>query len=66
MHHNIHSVGKSITSACVGIAVAQGSIGSVDDPIFNYLPDYQHLAVDGKERITIEHLLTMTSGAPVG
>jgi len=60
--HNIHSVGKSITSACVGIAVEQGLIGSVQDPILKYLPDYQGLLKGGKERITIEHLLTMTSG----
>lgn len=60
--HNIHSVGKSITSAAVGIAVKEGFVESVDQSIFDYLPDHQHLKVDGKERITIEHLLTMTSG----
>ena len=60
--HNIHSDGKSITSACIGIAIDQGFIGSVDDSIFDYLPEYQHLNTDGKDQITIEHLLTMTSG----
>jgi CubicO group peptidase (beta-lactamase class C family) len=60
--HNVHSVGKSITSACVGIAVEQGFIRSVDDPIFDYLPEHQHLKTDGKNTITIENLLTMTSG----
>lgn len=60
--HNIHSVGKSITSACIGIAIDQGFIESVDQSIFDYLPDYQHLNTTGKEQITIEHLLTMSSG----
>ena len=60
--HNIHSVGKSITSACVGIAIDEGFIERVDQSIFDYLPDYQHLKTSGKEQITIEHLLTMSSG----
>lgn len=60
--HNIHSVGKSITSACIGIAIEEGFIGSVHDSIFDYLPEYQYLNVDGKGQITIEHLLTMSSG----
>jgi CubicO group peptidase (beta-lactamase class C family) len=60
--HNIHSVGKSITSASVGIAVDEGYIGSVDQSIFDYLPDHRHFNTNGKEKITIEHLLTMTSG----
>lgn len=60
--HNIHSVGKSITSACIGIAIDQGFIDSVDQSIFDYLPEHQHLKITGKDQITIEHLLTMTSG----
>jgi len=60
--HNVHSVGKSITSACVGIAVEQGLIANVQDPILKYLPEYEVLINGGKEEITIEHLLTMTSG----
>lgn len=60
--HNVHSVGKSITSACVGIAIDKGFIAGVDEPIATYLPDHEHLLTGGKDRITIEHLLTMTSG----
>jgi len=60
--HNIHSAGKSITSACIGIAIYQGFIESVNQSIFDYLPEHQYLNTDGKEKITIEHLLTMTSG----
>lgn len=60
--HNIHSAGKSITSACIGIAIDQGYIKRVDQSIFDYLPDYQSFNTAGKDKITIEHLLTMTSG----
>ncbi len=60
--HGVKSVSKSITSLCVGIAIDKGFIESVDQSIFDYLPDHQHLKTNGKEKITIEHLLTMTSG----
>jgi len=60
--HNIMSVTKSITSICIGIAVDMGLINSVNQFIFDYLPEHQHLKERGKDKITIEHLLTMTSG----
>ncbi len=62
MLHCVHSVTKSVTSACIGIAIDKGFIESVHESIFDYLPEYQHLSRDGKDKITIEHLLTMTSG----
>lgn len=62
MLHDVMSVTKSITSICIGIAVDKGFIKSVDESIFEYLPDHQHLQTDGKDKIAIEHLLTMTSG----
>lgn len=60
--HRTMSVSKSITSACIGIAIDQGFIKNVHQSIFDYLPEHQHFKKDGKEKITIEHLLTMTSG----
>jgi len=62
MLHNIMSATKSITSACIGIAIDKGYIESVHRSIFDYLPDHTHLSTGGKDKITIEHLLTMTSG----
>ena len=53
------SIAKSFTSALVGIALAEGFIKSVDDPITNYLPE---LNGRGFESITIKNLLTMGSG----
>jgi CubicO group peptidase (beta-lactamase class C family) len=62
MLHDVKSVTKSITSTCIGIAIDHGFIESVHQSIFDYLPEHQHLNIDGKDKITIEHLLTMTSG----
>lgn len=62
MLHVIMSDTKSITSTCIGIAIDKGFIESVHQSIFDYLPEHQHLNTDGKDKITIEHLLTMTSG----
>jgi CubicO group peptidase (beta-lactamase class C family) len=62
MEHVIQSVTKSITSTCIGIAIDKGFIESVHQSVFDYLPEHQHLNTDGKDKITIEHLLTMTSG----
>lgn len=60
--HHLQSVTKSVTSTCIGIAVDKGFIESVHQSIFDYLPEHQHLSKEGKDMITIEHLLTMTSG----
>ncbi|WP_167618633.1 serine hydrolase domain-containing protein [Maribellus sediminis] len=62
MTHPVMSCTKSITSACIGIAIDKGFIKSVDQSIFDYLPEHQYLKTDNKNYITIEHLLTMTSG----
>jgi len=62
MLHVIMSDTKSITSTCIGIAIDKGFIESVHQSIFDYLLEHQHLNTDGKDKITIEHLLTMTSG----
>ena len=59
--HIIMSTTKSVTSAIIGIAVDQGYI-DVNESIFTYLPDHQQYGNGGKEEITVEHLLTMTSG----
>lgn len=55
------SVAKSFTSALIGIAIEQGYINSVDDPITEYLPELTER--DQRfEAITIRHLLMMASG----
>ncbi len=55
------SMAKSFASALVGIAIDEGHIKSVDEPITNYIPEL--LEKDERfESITIRHLLTMSSG----
>ncbi|WP_258103762.1 serine hydrolase [Marinoscillum sp. MHG1-6] len=53
------SVSKTIISMLIGIALEEGSINSIHDPIVNYLPS---LSDHGFQKITIEHLLKHTSG----
>ncbi len=55
------SVAKSFASALIGIAIDEGFIGSVDDPITTYLPELAERDPGFKE-ITIRHLLLMASG----
>jgi CubicO group peptidase (beta-lactamase class C family) len=55
------SMAKSFASALVGIAIDEGHIKSVDEPITNYIPEL--LERDRRfKSITIRHLLTMSSG----
>jgi len=54
------SVAKSFASALIGVAIEEGLIGGVDDPITRYLPELA--GRPGLDQIRIRHLLTMTSG----
>ncbi|WP_347921962.1 serine hydrolase [Pontimicrobium sp. SW4] len=62
--HDLRSTTKSIRSVLIGIAIDKGFIGSVDDPITKYLknPIFSKNLDKRKEKITIRHLLTMSSG----
>jgi CubicO group peptidase (beta-lactamase class C family) len=62
MPHSMMSCTKSFTSACIGIAIDKGFIKDVHQSIFDYLPNYQQFRTDNREYITLEHLITMTSG----
>ena len=57
---HIMSATKSVMSLLIGIALDKGQIGSVDDKVLDYFPDYK---VKRGEKtiydITIKHLLTM-------
>ena len=55
------SMAKSFASSLVGIAIDEGHIKSVEEPITNYLPEL--LKKDKRfKSITIRNLLTMSSG----
>jgi CubicO group peptidase (beta-lactamase class C family) len=53
------SVAKSFTSTLVGLALADGRIESLDDPVTRYLPDLAGTAYAG---VTIAQALQMSSG----
>lgn len=53
------SVAKSVTSILIGCAIEDGLIQSVDEPITKYIPELKSKEF---EKVTIEHLLQMTSG----
>jgi CubicO group peptidase (beta-lactamase class C family) len=55
------SVAKSFLSTLVGIAIDEGLIGSVDDPVTDYVPELTER--DPRfDQITLRDLLTMSSG----
>ena len=58
---NIFSVSKSVTSLLLGIAIDEGIINNVNDPITKYIPELSE-ANDKFNQMTIEHLLNMRSG----
>ena len=58
-YSNSFSMAKSIISILVGVAIDEGKISSVKDPVGKYIPEY----VNGElAKITIEDLLRMASG----
>lgn len=54
------SVAKSFLSAAIGIAVAEGHIESIDQPITDYVPELSQSAYGG---VRIKDVLQMSSGA---
>jgi CubicO group peptidase (beta-lactamase class C family) len=61
--HDIASCTKSLTSTGLGVAIQRRSIRGVDDTLLAFFSD-RTVANDGEEKraITLEQLLTMTSG----
>ena len=55
------SVAKSFVSALIGIAIDEGLIDSVDDPITRYIPELEDRDIR-YSAITIKDLLSMASG----
>ncbi|WP_243718373.1 serine hydrolase domain-containing protein, partial [Actinomadura sp. 7K534] len=53
------SMAKSFTSAAVGIALGEGHIDSIDDPVTRYVPE---LAGSGYDGVPLRDLLRMSSG----
>ena len=60
--HDIRSISKTITALLWGIADAQGKTPPLETPVLTLYPELKHLAGEGREKITLGHLLTMTNG----
>jgi CubicO group peptidase (beta-lactamase class C family) len=61
--HQIHSCTKSFTSALVGIALDKGFLKDVNQKAADFFPEVTTTNLDDRKKvITIENLLTMTSG----
>jgi len=53
------SMSKSFTSMLIGMAIDDGFIKSIEQPVTAYVPE---LAKAGYDQVTLKHLLQMTSG----
>lgn len=61
--HSMQSVTKSVTSAALGIAIDDGLIEGVDQPVLGYFDAYEFDQTDPrKAEMTLKNLLTMRSG----
>lgn len=62
--HDVQSVGKSFTSALMGIAIDKGFIPGVETKLMSYFPDFERGENwdSQKDEITIEDVLTMSYG----
>lgn len=56
---NSFSVAKSIIGLLIGVAVTEGKIISIDQPVADYLPEFKQ---GGRDKITLRNLLAMSSG----
>ena len=58
--HPIASCTKTVSSLLVGLAIDGGHIQGVDAPLLSFFPDLGRVAGSGWDRLTLEHLLTMS------
>ena len=62
-YQEVASVTKSVISALIGIALRESYIQSLDQKVVDFYPEYVTPDTDPRlSDITLEHLLTMTSG----
>jgi CubicO group peptidase (beta-lactamase class C family) len=60
--HDMRSVSKSVTSLLVGIAIDRKLIAGVDEPVAKFFPELSAPKAGEWNRITLRHLMTMSSG----
>lgn len=60
--HDLRSATKSVVSILFGLALADGAIKSLDEPVLDYFPEYTDLRTPERMKIRLRDLLSMTSG----
>ncbi len=61
--HEVQSITKSIQTLLLGAIRAAGFLTDLDQPMVSFFAEYAHLDwSEGKQDITLRHLLTMTAG----
>jgi len=61
---HVFSTTKSVISILVGIAIADGLIAGLDQPLTELLPDHREAMGDDVAKITLRQLMTMYGGFP--
>ncbi|HVM97569.1 MAG TPA: serine hydrolase, partial [Candidatus Acidoferrales bacterium] len=62
VQHDLRSISKSVVGLLFGVVNADGRIGELSTPVLNLIPKANDLHSPERDQITIEHLLTMSSG----
>jgi CubicO group peptidase (beta-lactamase class C family) len=60
--HHMESITKGVVALLVGIGFDRGWLKSLDTPVITFVPEYADLRSPDKDKITVRHLLSMTSG----
>jgi CubicO group peptidase (beta-lactamase class C family) len=62
-YNSISSATKSVISQLVGVALAQGLLTDLDQPVLDFFPEYAAKEGDPRKRaITLRHLLSLQTG----
>ncbi len=60
--HQMSSTTKGVVSVICGIAIDDGFIPDVDEPIHRYLPEYANSFTEASKQISVKDMLTMQAG----
>lgn len=62
-YNNVASVTKSLISLLIGIALGEGKLTSVDQPMLEFFPEWADQETDQrKQAVALHHLLSLTGG----
>ena len=63
-HGHVWSVTKSVLSTLIGMAIADGVIADLDQPLTRLLPEHRKAMRGDTARVSLRHLMTMSGGFP--